>query len=123
MPDMVLAMTTYALVKNGLVLSHFDTTRPITDFPDIQASLVVAPSNVLDGWTYNGSTFAPYVPTAEEVRLAAIDTTINTDATIAALKPMTNAQFDTWWSANVTTLAQALAVLKVVVRVIIRRAV
>ena len=61
------------------------------------------------------------VEAREAVREAAIDSAIAGDATIAQLKGMTNAEFDAWWAANVTTAAQAIAVLKRLARVIIRR--
>lgn len=57
----------------------------------------------------------------EQARLAAIDATIKEDTVIQTLKPMTNAQFDAWWAANVTNLAQANNVLKRVVRILVRR--
>lgn len=102
------------------MLSHFTTDKPASDFPDVQPFLIVAPANVQDGWVYDG-TFHAYVPTAEELRLAAIDTAIQTDATLESLKAMSNAQFDTWWTANVSTNAQAIAFMKRLARVVIRR--
>ncbi len=62
---------------------------------------------------------------AEAGRLAAIDAANAGFAfggqTLAQLKAMTNAQFDTWWAANVTNAAQAIAVLKLVARALLRR--
>jgi hypothetical protein len=58
---------------------------------------------------------------AEAIRLAGVDVAIAADSTIAQLKAMTSAEFDTWWSANVTTAAQAINVLKRVTRVVLRR--
>lgn len=58
---------------------------------------------------------------AENARLAAIDASIAGDSTIAQLKAMTIAEFDTWWAANVTTLAQANNILKRLVRLALRR--
>lgn len=58
---------------------------------------------------------------AERVRQAAIEQAISADSQLAQLKAMTNAEFDAWWSANVTTAAQAIQVLKRLARVIIRR--
>ena len=46
---------------------------------------------------------------------------IAADSVVASLKAMTASEFDTWWSANVTTLAQANNVLKRIARVVIRR--
>lgn len=58
---------------------------------------------------------------AEAARKAAIEDVIQADATIAQIKAMTTAEFDTWWTANVTNAAQAINVLKRVTRVVIRR--
>lgn len=72
---------------------------------------------------WNGSETETWTPpaSAEEVRRAEYETAIAADATIQQLKAMTNAEFDGWWAANVTTAAQAIAVLKRLARVIIRR--
>lgn len=43
------------------------------------------------------------------------------DAQLAPLRNMTNAEFNAWWDANVTTAAQAIGVLKRLVRVLLRR--
>lgn len=59
--------------------------------------------------------------TGEPARLAAVDTAIVQDNIIQQIKVMTPAEYDAWWAANVTTAAQAIAVLKRVVRVICRR--
>lgn len=58
---------------------------------------------------------------AEAARKAGIDAAIGGDTTIASLKAMTSAEYDTWWAANVTNAAQAIGVLKRVCRVVIRR--
>jgi len=58
---------------------------------------------------------------AEVDRNASIDGAINADTTIGALKTMTNAEFNTWWAANVTNTTEALNILKRLARVIIRR--
>jgi hypothetical protein len=63
----------------------------------------------------------PIDPTPGELRASEIDSAIQSDSTVAALKAMTNAEFDTWWAANVTNAAQAINVLKRVTRVVIRR--
>lgn len=57
----------------------------------------------------------------ERARAAAIDSAIAGDTTLAQLKAMTTDEFDTWWGANVTNLAQANTVLKRLARVVIRR--
>jgi hypothetical protein len=58
---------------------------------------------------------------AEAARKSSIESAIASDTTVASLKAMTNAEFDTWWAANVTNAAQAINVLKRVTRVVIRR--
>lgn len=57
----------------------------------------------------------------DTVRLAAIDDSIKQDNIIAQIKAMTTAEFDAWWAANVTNAAQAIGVLKRVVRIMCRR--
>lgn len=61
------------------------------------------------------------IAAAAAARLAAIDAVLAADATLATAKAMTNAEFDAWWAANVTNLAQASNVLKRIARVVIRR--
>lgn len=58
---------------------------------------------------------------AEAARVAALDGAISSDATVASMRAMTSAEFDAWWAANVTTVAQASNVLKRVTRVVLRR--
>lgn len=62
---------------------------------------------------------------ANDARLAAIDSNMSGFSfggqTLAQLKAMDNAAFDSWWSANVTTLAQANTVLKMIARAMLRR--
>lgn len=41
--------------------------------------------------------------------------------TLAQLKEMTNAEFDTWWDTNIDTTAKALVVLKLLARAAVRR--
>jgi hypothetical protein len=57
----------------------------------------------------------------EPTRLAALDQTIQGDATIQQLRAMDNTAFDAWWTANVTNLAQASNVLKRLTRLALRR--
>lgn len=42
-------------------------------------------------------------------------------ATLAELKAMTNAQFGTWFDTNFTNNAQALALLKALTRIVLRK--
>lgn len=58
---------------------------------------------------------------AERVRLAAVDDAIKQDNVIQQIAKMTAAEYDAWWAANVTTAAQAITVLKRVVRVLCRK--
>jgi hypothetical protein len=73
----------------------------------------------------NGAVVKPPGPTPEQVaertRLTELDAQITGSATINSLKVMTNAQFDAWWTANVANLAQALTVLKLLARIVLRR--
>lgn len=73
-------------------------------------------------------TFAVPDNTAELTRLAGLDNAINTATvgtvtpkTLADLKVMDNATYSAWFDANFTTAAQAIALLKRVVLVLIRR--
>ena len=59
--------------------------------------------------------------TPEVLRRQDLDQAIGADAQIAALKAMTNAEYGAWFDANVTNAAQAIGLLKRVVRVLIRR--
>lgn len=80
------------------------------------------------GWSYsNGQFIAPPAAAltpeqeAELARRAAIEAAISSDSVVQALKLMTNAEYDAWWSANVANAAQAIGVLKRVVRLVLRR--
>lgn len=74
-----------------------------------------------DGYNAGDGTFTTPPPSAESVRLADLDGAIASDTTVAMLKAMNNADFDAWWSANVTTLAQANNILKRLARIVLRR--
>lgn len=79
-------------------------------------------------WTYSPDKTAVIVDSApaaaadaEKSRLADVEQAIATDAQVAALKAMSNAEFSAWFAANVTTLAQARNVLERLARIVIRR--
>lgn len=74
---------------------------------------------IADEWNANDERRA--AAAVEQARCAEFDQVIAGDATIQQLKAMTPAQFDTWWDANVTSAAHAIAVLKRLARVVIRR--
>lgn len=57
----------------------------------------------------------------EAARQSAVDAAIQADTVMATIKGMTAAEYDVWWTANVATAAQAITVLKRVVRVLARR--
>lgn len=57
----------------------------------------------------------------ERLRKLGLDAAITADTQIAALKAITNADFDAWFDANVMTAAQAIGLLRRVCRVLIRR--
>lgn len=114
----------YAEVVNGVCVRKFWAApaeaegRPtvVIAEPYMEEGVAVAVS--LQAWMD-----AEALKSANAARLAAIDDVIVGDATIAALKAMDAAAFDTWWAANVTTQAQANNVLKRVTRAVIRRVV
>lgn len=58
---------------------------------------------------------------AEQARIETLESSVASNPLVAQLKAMTNAEFNDWWSANVTNAAEAINVLKLVVRVILRR--
>lgn len=58
-----------------------------------------------------------------QARCEVIDAAIAGDTTVQQLKAMTNEEFDAWWASNVTNAAQAIALLKRLARVVIRRVV
>lgn len=58
---------------------------------------------------------------AEQVVKDEADAAIKQDAVIASIKAMAQAEYDVWWAANVTNAAQAIGVLKRVVRIVCRR--
>ena len=58
---------------------------------------------------------------AEATRVASVNTAISGDAQIQALKVMTVSDFDAWWTANVTTVAQAITIVKRIARIVVRK--
>lgn len=58
---------------------------------------------------------------AEHTRIEEIEAVVKGDTIIAQLKAMDNAAYSAWFDANVTTMAQAIQLLKRLTRVIIRR--
>lgn len=118
-------MTTFAQVRDGLVLSHFTKDCTLAEarklFPDIAHELEEAPREVQDGWQFVNGVFAPRQPTAEEQRHNEFENALSGDATLAQLKLMTNAEYDAWYDANTTTLAAVRILLKRVIKLVIRR--
>ena len=57
----------------------------------------------------------------KSARLSEFDDAIGADANLRAFRTITKAEFDTWWAANVTNAAQAIAVLKKLCWLVIRR--
>ena len=84
---------------------------------DVEVPQRPSPDHDWDGaaWVLNAAR------AAEKHRQADLDTAITGDAQLAAFKAMSNAEFDTWWAANVTNAAQAIAVLKRLAKLVIRR--
>lgn len=80
--------------------------------------LEAPPAQVGGIWTQQWSIVAL---SAEAARKAVLDAGIAGDATIASLKAMTNAEISAWFTANITTLAQARTLLERLTRIIIRK--
>lgn len=59
--------------------------------------------------------------TAEVTCKAAIDAAITADAVLTQFKTMTNAEYSTWFDANITTAAQAITLLKRVTKLVRRK--
>jgi hypothetical protein len=110
--------------------SYFDLTRVVWDE---RVDGLLDPSIVPGGLVRQGNTLvidaaqktihddAVAARLASQQREETLDSVIASDTQIQQLKAMTSDEFDTWWSANVTTLAQANNVLKRIARVVIRR--
>jgi hypothetical protein len=58
---------------------------------------------------------------AQVARRAAMDAALEADATVSQFKSMTASQFDAWWAANILTPADAMALLRRLTLLIIRR--
>lgn len=100
---------------------YADVLQPAFD-PITQRCVEIAPTQVGGVWTQQWSIVAiPQAEVDEAARIAAVESAISSDSTVSSLKAMTNAEFDAWWSANVTNLAQAGNVLKRVTRIVLRR--
>tara|TARA_R110000803_G_scaffold83015_1_gene149191 strand:- start:144 stop:605 length:462 start_codon:yes stop_codon:yes gene_type:complete len=56
----------------------------------------------------------------EAARIAELDNVVSTDTVVNNFKAMTNAEFNAWWTANVTNASDAIGVLKRVTRTMIR---
>ena len=129
------------LIQGSTILAIGPFTMTDTE---IHSPDAVFPKHVVAGWqivdatlpvnfapgshTYSNGVFTKIPPTAEAIaaaaeiaRLQAIQDAIAGDTTLASLKAMSNADFDAWWAANVTTAVQAIGVLKRLFRVVLRR--
>lgn len=102
---------------NGIALTIWTLTPGQEDalaaLPEVRAGIM------FDGTTFTVVALPP--PSPEELRRAEFDAAINADATLIQFKAITKDQFDLWWSTNVTNAAQAIAVLKKLVWLLIRR--
>jgi hypothetical protein len=99
-----------------------------TDITVLPESAIPASREHRELWAFNQDKTAVIVPAAaaaikdaEQARQAEIDSTIAADSVIASIKAMSSAEYDAYWAANVTNAAQAIGVLKRVVRVLVRR--
>ena len=111
--------------------------RPFIDFAPFQAALdrwtKAKPNSDRPGPGYSwdttlGQWVLSQADADEENRLTAFDTAIKAatygavqPATLDQLKAMSNAQFSAWFDANVTTAAQAIGLLKLLTRAMVRR--
>jgi hypothetical protein len=57
----------------------------------------------------------------EAARVETIEQSAKQDATVLSLKSMTSQQLDDWFTANITTLANARALLKILFKIVIRK--
>jgi len=84
-----------------------------------------AKGNWVHAWTIRNWTAeeiaADNAAKAEAARIAAIEQEIKDDTVLSNIKGMTKAQYDAWWSANITNLAQLNGAVKRIVRVVARR--
>lgn len=109
---------------NGIALTAHELTLELED------TFKALPSP-RGGVTFNGVAFSVIpvpAPTAEQVRLAVIDSAITgatyggvQPATAAQLKAMTNQEITDWFNANFTNQAQLLAWARLITRIIVRR--
>lgn len=86
-------------------------STPPTDYPPRRYAWIAG------AWALQPGTPAD----VDRERLEAIDATIAADNVLAQIKAMTNAEYNAYWAANVVTAADAIGVLKRVVRVMARR--
>jgi len=90
-------MKTYAMVRGGIVLSHFTTDKTPADFPDIAPFLFEAPEDVRDGMHFDGEAFTdppavvPQTVTMRQARLALLGAGY-LDAVEAAINGMPSPQ-------------------------------
>ena len=67
----------------------------------------------------------PPAPTADEIKKIAIreglESSVSGDSIIKSLKGMDQNEFDAWWTANVNNAAQAIGLLKRLVRILLLR--
>ncbi len=102
--------------------------RFVADAYTVQPSEILMVCDVLPPISTLNDAIVNSASSADASRLQSIDDAISSTsigqvqpATIAQLKAMTNAQFSSWFDANFTTAAQAIALLKALSRVIVRR--
>ena len=109
-------MTKYFVDAQGNYLGGFDGATPPAGAVEVGSP----PSNGNDKW--DGAKWVADAATqAAAQRLAGFDAAIGGDASLQAFRTMSKADFDTWWAANVTTAPQAIAVMKKLAWLEIRR--
>jgi hypothetical protein len=114
--------------------AYFDSIRVIWDeridgtMPAVTLGKMQRVGNILNTLAdfipaHAAFTAARQVESDAEARVETIEQSARQDATITSLKTMTNQQLDTWFDDNITTLASARALLKILFKLIIKKAV
>lgn len=123
-------MMRFVLVNGGLVIQAVELD-PSWQMPNLPTSwtppdgvAVVASDTAGIGWTYDGATFTPPStpppppPTPDQLRAATFVAQTDRQDLVSRLQSATPVQIDTWLTNNVTTLAQARAVLGAIIKVL-----
>ena len=109
---------------NGWTASH-NASEAIVTLPDTASQATIDLVNTTIAAHVANTAARESAKAAAEVRKTAINGNLAAFAyggkTLVELKAMDVATFDAWWVANVTTIAQASAVLKMLTRAALQR--